>query len=89
MSCDSVFVPAVIKRKLKDLNELVEQNPSYIGVTDAARFLGMNAQGLRKNIEMGHCPFGLAWQKNGSGNKAYKIPTVTFYFWYTAGKIQQ
>ena len=34
----------------------------------------------------GKCPFGLSWQKNIHGNRGYKIPTVTFLLWYTAGQ---
>ena len=47
-----------------------------------AAFLGMDADSLRASIEHGGCPFGLGWQKDIRGNRAFKIPTATFYLWY-------
>lgn len=76
-------IPKPVSDKLQELNQLVEENPQYISVPVIARFLGMNAEGLRASIEHGQCPFGLAWQKTAAASKAYKIPTVTFYMWYT------
>ena len=28
------------------------------------------------------------WQKQAGGNRAFKIPTVTFWLWYTAGQVK-
>ncbi len=74
-------IPDVIINTCERLNELVEQHPIYIPLPVVAEFLGMNAEGLRYSIEQGICPFGIAWQKSIGGYKAFKIPTVTFYFW--------
>ena len=80
----SIFaVPAPIKEQVEKLNALVEANPQYIPVPEAARFLGVNPDGLRHSIDSGQCPFGIAWQKTLKGNKAFKIPTLTFYLWVT------
>ena len=78
-------IPRPVEDKLNELNELIGRNPSYIPLTEAALFLGMNADGLRASIEHGGCPFGLGWKKDVRGNRAFKIPTATFYLWYTQG----
>ena len=88
----SVPIPAPIICKLQELNDLVEAHQDYIPLTVASKFLGVNAEGLRTSIEHGHCPFGICWQKTirdkrgiHQGTRAFKIPTVTFYLWYTQG----
>ena len=48
-----------------------EVNPEILGVKDAAA------------VEQGKCPFAYSWQKDIRGYRAFKIPTVTFYLWYT------
>ena len=75
-------IPTPIKQKVAELEDLVEKHPCYLPLTEVAAFLGANAEGLRSCIESGKCPFGIAWQKTIRGNKAFKIPTATFYFWY-------
>lgn len=76
-------IPEPILKQLDELDDLVERNPEYIPVPEAAKFLHVNAEGLRCTIEKGQAPFGIAWQKNIRGNKAFKIPTLTFYLWIT------
>lgn len=76
-------IPKPIIERLDELEKLVEENPLYIDLEDVAAFLHMNAEGLRNSIERGWCPFGIGWQKNARGYRAFKIPTVTFYLWYT------
>lgn len=50
----SIFaVPAPIKEQVEKLNALVEANPQYIPVPEAARFLGVNPDGLRHSIDSG------------------------------------
>lgn len=78
-------VPRPVVDKLDELNVLIEKYPAYIPLTSAAAFLGMHSDGLRASIEHGGCPFGIAWQKDIHGNRAFKIPTPTFYLWYTQG----
>ena len=78
-------IPKPIIEQLTELNILVENNPLFIPLAELARFLHMDTEGLRSCIEHGGCPFGIAWQKNIRGNRAFKIPTTTFYLWYTAG----
>lgn len=88
----SITLPVPAEKKLAALNLLVEQNPEYIPLTKVAAFLGADAEGLRCCIERGQCPFGIGWQKDIQhgksllpGNRAFKIPSVTFYLWYTQG----
>ena len=76
-------LPTSIVAQIDALNTLVEAHPQYIPVPVVAKFLGMNPDGLRHCIEAGQCPFGIAWQKTIRGNKAFKIPTLTFYLWVT------
>ena len=78
-------IPEPIMDRLDELNDLVVKNPLYIDLEQVAKFLHMNAEGLRNSIEKGWCPFGIGWQKNIRGYRSFKIPTLTFYMWYTHG----
>lgn len=78
-------LPAVVTNRIVELNNLVSANPLYLSVADVAEFLHMKPAGLRSAIEHGSCPFGFGW-KLGE-NRACKIPTATFYLWYTNGKL--
>ncbi len=75
--------PIEIVQGIEKLNALVKEYPIYIPLPKVATFLGADAEGLRNSIEKGQCPFGIGWKKSNFGNKAFKIPTVTFYLWYT------
>lgn len=77
-------MPVPIVSKIGELNQLVTENPEYIPTTIAAQFLHMDAGALRDSIERECCPFGFLSQKGI--NRAFKIPTLTFYLWYTNGK---
>lgn len=81
----SLTVPQAVTDKLTELVALCEKEPVYLKTASTAQFLGMDPAGLRCSIERGQCPFGIAWQKDARGNKAFKIPTATFYLWYTNG----
>ena len=76
-------LPQEIKDRLSELNELVKKHPQYIPVTEAAKYIGANKEGLREMIFKGQCPFGIAWQKDIRGNRVFKIPTLKFYMWFT------
>lgn len=76
-------IPEPIYQGIEALNKLVEENPLFIPLPQLASFLGCKADGLRNSIDKGQCPFAIGWQLNVRGNKAYKIPTVPFYLWYT------
>lgn len=78
-------IPYPIEQRLDELYIMVEANPIYIPLTKVAAFLGADDDGLRDSIDKGQCPFALGWQKTAKGNRAYKIPTVPFYLWYTQG----
>ena len=81
----SLLVPQAVTEKLSELAELCRKEPVYLKTSSVAQFLGMDPAGLRCSIERGQCPFGIFWQKDARGNKAFKIPTATFYLWYTCG----
>jgi len=78
-------IPNPIIKKVDELNDLIERNPLYIPIPELARFLGANPDSLRASIEHGQCPFGFPWQKDMKGYRSFKVPTVTFYLWYTNG----
>lgn len=82
----SIFsIPAPVAEKLDEVNSLIEENPVYIPIPVLAKFLEVGPDGLWASIEHGQCPFGIPWQKSGRGNRAFKVPTVPFYLWYTQG----
>lgn len=76
-------IPAPIQDQLEKLDKLVEEYPLKIPVNACAAFLGMNNESLRACLEYGACPFGLGWIKNNAQNRAFYIPTLTFYLWVT------
>ena len=79
-------IPEQLKSKVNELNKLVTKYPDSIPVPEAAKFLGMDVEGLRRCIEIGNCPFGIAWQKTINGNRSFKIPTLKFYIWCTGAQ---
>lgn len=80
---DDIFkVPDQIKGKVKELNQIVAENPEYIPLPKIADFLAIKPDGLRASMDQGKCPFGFGWRIGINGNRAYKIPTVKFYLWY-------
>ena len=82
---NKLTVPQAIFDRADDVNKLVEAHPRFLPLPEVAQLLGVNAEGLRRSIETGQCPFGVSWQKRIDGNRAFKIPTLTFYLWYTQG----
>ena len=72
-----------INDRLTELNEIVKKYPHYIPVNVAAKYIGANAEGLRESIFKGQCPWAIAWQKDIAGNRAFKIPTLKFYLWFS------
>ena len=72
-----------IANKLKELESLVEKHPQKIPLSEAAKFLDMNDEGLKAALMRGNAPFGFAYQKTDGAYRVVVIPTVTFYLWYT------
>ena len=72
-----------IANKLKELESLVEKHPQKIPLSEAAKFLDMNEEGLKAALMRGNAPFGFAYQKTDGAYRVVVIPTVTFYLWYT------
>ena len=72
-----------ILKKLKELDDLVEKHPEKIPLSEAAKFLDMNEEGLKAALMRGNAPFGFAYQKTDGAYRVAIIPTVTFYLWYT------
>lgn len=76
-------IPTPIFDRISELNKLIEDYPEYIPLPEAAEFLHVSPVGLRHSILSGQCPFGFGWQKIGKVNNSFKIPSLTFYLWYT------
>ena len=68
---------------MEELNGLVTTYPRWIPISAAAEFLHIKPEALRASIEQGSCPFGFCWKLGD--RMAYKLPTVTFFCWYTKG----
>ncbi len=73
----------IIKKKIEELEALVERHPTKLPLAEVAVFLGMNDEGLKAALMRGNAPFGFAYQKEDGGYRVMVIPTVTFYLWYT------
>lgn len=73
----------IIKKKLQELEELVNNHPLTIPLSKASKFIGMNEEGLKAALMRGNAPFGFGYQKEDGGYRVLVIPTVPFYLWYT------
>lgn len=78
---DIVPIPECITDKLRRLNQLVEQYPNSIPIKAISEFLGCDGQSVRAYLMMPNS-FGMGWQKSGSLNRGFLVPTVKFYLWY-------
>ena len=81
----NIMAPESVTRKIMELNEIVEENPVFIPLGVIAKFLGADDGGIRAYLDNAPHPFGISWQQMGKANRAFKIPTVKFYLWYTNG----
>lgn len=76
-------IPKPIEENMAKLNELVEKYPLNLPLPVVAEFMATDADCLRAALDAGTCPFGYGWKRVGASVRAYKIPTTTFWFWYT------
>ena len=83
-----VTIPTVLQDRVTELNQLIQEHPQDIPLPEVAKFLNVDKEGLRRSIETGKCPFGISWQKTLNGNRAFKIPSLTFYLWVMAGQVE-
>lgn len=83
-----VTIPTVLQNRVTELNQLIQEHPQDIPLPKVADFLRMDPDGLRRSIETGKCPFGISWQRTLNGNRAFKIPALTFYLWVLAGQVE-
>ena len=72
-----------ILEKLKELEDLVNKYPHKLPLSEVAKFIDMNEEGLKAALMRGNAPFGFAYQKSDGAYRVAVIPTVTFYLWYT------
>ena len=71
--------------QIEALKALCQKYPICIPVREAAKFLGVSEEGLRRSCDMGRCPFGFSWSLGE--RSGYKIPTMAFVAWLTKGTI--
>ena len=65
------------------LNQIIQQYPVCVPVSEVAAFLHMAPESLRASIDQNRCLFGFSWQLGE--RSGYKIPTVAFVSWLTKG----
>lgn len=80
----SIKIPNPVLTKLEELQTLVDKYPLKIPVNEAAKFLGMDADCLRRAADQGKLPFAIGCNNGKYGNRYTHIPTPTLYFWYVA-----
>jgi len=83
---NNIMTPAPVVDKLNELNRIVEEYPDCIPLGVCAEFLGAKPSSIRSYLETAKNPFGMFWKEAGAANRAFKIPTVKFYLWYTNGE---
>ena len=72
-----------IKKRLLELEALADEHPLQIPLAAAAKFLGVNPEGLKAALMRGNAPFGFGYQLTDGAYRVMVIPTVPFYLWYT------
>ena len=78
-------IPTNVSAKLEELTALCEKYPLKIPLLECAKFMGIDKDSLRACLERGSCPFGIGWIQKNANNRAFFIPTTTFWLWYTQG----
>lgn len=79
----SIEIPEEIVSQINELNQIVKRHPKSVPLMECAEFLGMDPESLKRNIELMRCPFALGWTSKEGSYRSCKIPTVTFWLWYT------
>ena len=82
----TIILPEKMLEQRFKLQEMLKRYPVYLPLSVVAKFLNMKPEGLRACIKQGRCPFGLGYEVDDKS--AFKIPTETFYLWYTHAVIQ-
>ena len=80
LAYDNLISIDMVKRRL-ELREILKKYPVYIPFSVVAKVLNMKPEWLRACIKQGRCPFGLGYEVDDKS--AFKIPTETFFLWYT------
>lgn len=76
-----ISIPHCVTDKLQQLNQLAEKYPEDIPVSAVSNFLGCDGGSVRAYLMMPNS-FGMGWQKPGSANRGFFIPTAKFYTRY-------
>ena len=82
----TIILPEKMLEQRFKLQEMLRRYPVYLPLSVVAKFLNMKQEGLRACIKQGRCPFGLGYEVDDKS--AFKIPTETFYLWYTHAVIR-
>lgn len=79
----NIQMPEELANRVHELNLLVQRHPQSIPLMECAEFLGMDPESLKRCIELQRCPFALGWTSKEGSYRSCKIPTVTFWLWFT------
>ena len=82
----TIILPEKMLEQRFKLQEMLKRYPVYLPLSVVAKFLNMKPEGLRACIKQGRCPFGLGYEVDDKS--AFKIPTETFYLWFTHAVIR-
>ena len=82
----TIILPEKMLEQRFKLQEMLRRYPVYLPLSVVAKFLNMKPEGLRACIKQGRCPFGLGYEVDDKS--AFKIPTETFFLWYTHAVIR-
>lgn len=77
-----------MNKKIQELKQLCDIYPTKIPLSEVAKFLSMNVEGLKSALYRHQAPFGFAYDYQDGGNRVAIIPTITFYLWITNGGLK-
>lgn len=83
----NIVTPPQIIERISELNRISADNPISMPISEIANFLDCDVDSVRAYLENSPYPFGMAWKKSKTANRAFKIPTLKFYLWNTNGVI--
>jgi len=81
----TLTAPKSVTDRITELHNLCDEYPLNIPVTRVAEFLHTHPDSLRRALEQNPRLFGFSWKQTLKGNRAFCIPAVTFWLWYTNG----
>lgn len=78
-------LPPALENRLLELNRLITFYPESVPVAACAKYLRISVPGLHYAILNGNIPGAFCWRQPGKKNHGYRIASLPFYRWQTAG----